>query len=216
MQSRVTHGQTFEEVDLKLIIRSALLAMLGLAVAAPAARADGWVTPFAGINFGGNAGGDFGGSVDDADKLTWGLAVGGMLGGVFGAEVDLAYSNNFFGNDDAFTKNNVLTILPTLIIGIPIGGQHGGGVRPYLTAGVGLLKRGLEFDEIEVFDDNDAVYSLGGGVMGYFNDHFGIRADYRYIRGFTADDLIDADLEFDFNETTFNFSRATIGAVFRF
>ena len=202
---------------MKLIIRSALLAMLGLAAAAPSARADGWVSPFAGINFGGDAGGKFGDNVDDPNHFTWGVDVGGMIAGVFGAELDVAYTNNFFGTDDAFEKNKVLTIIPNLIIGIPIGGQSGAGIRPYLTAGVGVAKRNLEFDEIEIFDDNEVVYSVGGGVMGYFNDHFGLRADYRYIRGFSADDLFDdLDLDFDFEETTFNFSRATIGAVIRF
>lgn len=199
---------------MKIIIRTTLLAVLGLAACASTARADGWVSPFAGVNFGGTAGGKLGDVADDPSHFTWGVDVGGMFGGVFGAELDFAYTRDFFGTGDNVAGNHVLTVIPNLVVGIPIGGQKGAGIRPFVDAGIGLLKRDLSFSDIQVFDDNSAVYSLGAGVMGYFTDHFGIRADYRYIRRFSVDNLDITNI--DINKDTFNFSRASVGAVFRF
>jgi len=198
---------------LKHIIRTVLLTVFGLAAIAPQARADGWVSPFAGVNFGGSAGGKLGDVADDPSHFTWGVDVGGMLGGIFGAELDVAYAKNFFGSSD-IGDNSILTIVPTAIVGIPIGGQHGAGIRPFVSGGIGLLRRNLDVSNISVFDDNKAVYTLGAGVMGYFGDHFGVRADYRYFRAFSVDDLNITSI--DLNKDTFNYSRFTLGAIFRF
>jgi len=202
---------------LKLIIRTTLLALLGVAAGASSARADGWVSPFGGVNFGGTAGGKLGDAADDPSKFTWGVDLGGMFGGVFGAELDIAYTHDFFGGGDNVSGNHVLTVIPNLVVGIPIGGQHGGGIRPFVDAGIGLMKRDLSVNSIQIFDDNSAVYSLGAGVMGYFSDHFGIRGDYRYIRRFSTDNFDITNIkDFDLNNDTFNYSRLTFGAVFRF
>jgi hypothetical protein len=45
--------------------------------------------------------------------------------------------------------------------------------------------------------------------------NFGIRADYRYFRNVSAD-ASDNIIGIDFDRGTFNFSRGSIGAIFRF
>ena len=65
------------------------------------------------------------------------------------------------------------------------------------------------------FSENDFGYTLGGGLNIYFNDTVGIRGDYRYFRNFTVDDFVDF-VELEVDRGTFDFSRASVGVLFRF
>ena len=194
---------------------SMTIAALALAIAPSAAWADGYFVPFIGANFGGNVGKPLSETVDERNRMTWGFGVGGMAGGIFGAEFDFGYTHNFYASDGTVvTKSNLITAMPALVIGIPIGGQTGGGVRPYFLAGAGLMRRDLDFNTLDSVSENDWGYTLGGGVMGYFSDHVGLRGDLRYFRNFKAD-IIEAT-NIDFERGTFNFGRASIGVLFRF
>ena len=190
---------------------AALLICAGLATEA---RADGFVSPFLAVNFGGDAGGTFNNNVRDRSRTAFGGNVGFMGGGIFGVELDVAYTKNFYGEGSVVGDNSLLTVMPAVIIGIPIGGQQGLGVRPYATAGVGMIRRDLNISGFDVFDGSDLAYNLGFGVMGYFSDHVGIRADYKYLRNFEVDDTSLTNI--DFHRGTFDFSRAGVGILFRF
>jgi len=194
---------------------SMTIAALALAIAPSAAWADGYFVPFIGPNFGGNVGRPLSETVDERNRFSWGFGVGGMAGGIFGAEFDFGYTHNFYASDGAVvTKSNLITAMPSLVIGIPVGGQHGAGIRPYVQAGAGLLRRDLDFQTVDSISRNDFGYTLGGGVMGYFTDHVGVRGDLRYFRNFKVDDI---DLTgVDFERGTFSFGRASIGLLFRF
>ena len=194
---------------------SMTIAALALAIAPSAAFADGYFVPHIGANFGGTVGKPLSETVDERNRFTFGFGVGGMAGGIFGAEFDFGYTRNFYATDGAVvTKSNLITAMPALIVGIPIGGQQGGGVRPYFLAGAGLMRRDLDFETFDSISENDWGYELGGGVMGYFSDHVGLRGDLRYFRNFKADVLEATDI--DFERGTFNFGRASIGVLFRF
>jgi len=194
---------------------SMTIAALALAIAPSAAWADGYFVPFIGANFGGDVGRPLSETVNDRNRLAWGFGVGGMAGGIFGAEFDFGYTHNFYAsNGTVVTKSNLITAMPALVIGIPVGGQHGVGIRPYVLAGAGLLRRDLDFNTLDSLSRNDFGYTLGGGVMGYFSDHVGLRGDLRYFRNFKADDLSLTNLNFD--KGTFNFGRASLGLMFRF
>lgn len=186
---------------------------LALMLGPSTVSADGWVSGFVGTVFGGDAGGDFNQAVNNQSKTTYGFTVAGMGGGIFGAEFDLGYTSKFFGADSSVTRSGVLTATGNILLGVPIGGQSGLGIRPYGTIGIGLLRRNIEFrDALSQIDSNDLGYTLGGGVMGFFSDHFGIRGDYRYYRNFKR----DTETFFGFTTGTFNFSRASLGVVIRF
>ena len=104
--------------------------------------------------------------------------------------------------------------MPSLVLGIPLGGQSGPGIRPFVLAGAGLVRRNFDAGTLTSFSQNDLAYTLGGGVMGFFSNSIGIRGDVRYIRNFSVDDF---DLTgIDFERGTFNFSRASAGIIFRF
>jgi hypothetical protein len=189
-----------------------------LAVVPGTARADVFVTPFIGVNFGGDAAQTFEDAIHAIDRgsvLTWGVRAGDMFNGAIGAEVDFSRSNNFFGDFGSLGSNSVTTLMPAAIIGIPIGGQHGLGIRPYVTAGVGLIRREFDVTGFEVFKSNTAGYSLGGGVMGFLGTRFGIQGDYRYIRNFKEDEIPGLP-GLPVWLGTLHYSRASAGLVFRF
>jgi opacity protein-like surface antigen len=191
------------------------VAATAVALAPAEAGADWFLSPWVGANF---ANDDFADDVD-AGQGTYGVTVGVMGGGIIGAEFDFGYSPTFFGDEDVFGSNNVMTMMGNLIVGIPFGGTTGGGVRPYFSGGLGLMRQSL--DGIEgVFDDDDLssnefAFNVGGGVMGYFSQHFGIRGDIRYFRNFADSSDFDNPLDFDVDLGGLDFWRASIGIVIR-
>jgi opacity protein-like surface antigen len=189
----------------------ALLLSVGLTTDA---RADGFISPFLAVNFGGDAGGTFNNNARDRGRTAVGGNVGFMGGGILGLELDVAYTKNFYGEGMLVGDNSLLTVMPAVIFGIPIGGQQGLGVRPYATAGIGMIRRDLNISGFDVFDGSDLAYTLGFGVMGYFSNHVGIRADYKYLRNFEVDDASLTNI--DFHRGTFDFSRAGVGILVRF
>jgi len=197
------------------VIRLMSIAALALLLGASTARAQGHANVFVGTNFAGDAGRSLSEALNEGKRLTWGGDVGGMFKGIFGAEVDFAHSRHFFGNDPRLGNNYVMTMVPSLIVGVPVGGEKGPGIQPYGTVGFGWIRRSLEVDGIDAIKDNSLGYSIGFGVNGYTSTAFGIRADYRYFRNVTADDSNNV-VGISFSQGTFNYSRGSIGAIFRF
>jgi opacity protein-like surface antigen len=177
-----------------------------------AARADGLLVPFAGINFGGNAGQTFSDGAD-AKRLDWGVSLAWMGGGVFGFEGDFGYSPDFYGKNDV-GGSSVLSLAGNVLIGVPFGGQQGFGVRPFALVGIGLLRSDLEsFDELVGLDDSEVAWNFGGGVIVFFSQHVGIRGDIRYFR--TFGDVNVGPIQTPDSEAV-DYSRASLGLVLRF
>ncbi len=181
------------------------------------ARADGFVSPWVGSAFGSGDGIGNGVSTTELEngQTTFGVTAGGMGAGIIGGEVDFGYSPSFFGDKTLFGTNTVIDLMANLIVGIPVGGQHGAGIRPYVTGGLGLMRTQIDGGTLAVQSSNNGLgWNVGGGIMGYFADHFGIRGDVRYLRGFEKNDLGFIGTPGDDLSTT-RFWRASIGVVFR-
>ena len=192
---------------------------MALVFAPMQARADGFVSPWVGSAFGSGDGVKNGVSTNELKngQTTFGINVGGMGAGIIGGEVDFGYSPSFFGDKTLFGNNTVVDLMANLIVGIPVGGQHGAGIRPYLTGGIGLLRTQIDGGTIgNIQSSNNGLgWNAGAGVMGYFADHIGLRGDLRYLRGFSENDLgFGFDTPGDILSTT-RFWRASIGVVFR-
>ena len=193
-----------------MVKKLAIMAALLLALSPATARADWLFTPNIGAGFGGNASG--------REHLTYGASIGWMGAGVIGWEADLAYTPEFFEGDDddidAFDgDSNVTSIMGNLLVGIPIGGQTGGGVRPYFVGGAGLMQSRVEdADQLFDIDNNDFGINVGGGVMGFMTDNVGFRGDIRYFRAFSEDEQNEA---IDLDLSDFDFWRGTVGVTFR-
>jgi len=186
------------------------------------ASADWLFTPYAGINFGGNA--DFGEFDELEDEIerraVFGASLGWMGAGIAGFEVDFGWAPNFFENtvgpgDFEFGDSNVTTLMANLLLGIPVGGEEGPGVRPYLAGGAGLIRSNIDAGDFFPDDLNTSDFgvNVGGGVSGFFTDNVGLRGDVRYFRSL-ADD--EPDDEIDLALADFDFWRATVGVTFRF
>lgn len=192
--------------------RRTLVVSLLLGLMTPAvARADGMIIPFLGVNFAGNSGKEVSNAID-ADRFDWGVSLTSMGGGIFGFEADIGYSPDFFGKTD-IGGSGVLTATGNLLIGIPIGGQRGAGVRPYALVGLGMIRTQVDaFGDVPSLDNSKAAWNFGGGAMLFFGTHVGLRADVRYFRTF-------GDVDFDVIDETprgLDFARASAGLILRF
>ena len=208
-------------MSVRKLFLSATLAAIVVGATPGRASADWLFTPYLGGVFGGKANfGDFNNFDDEFERrVTFGGSLGWMGNGIVGAEVDFGFTPNFFENttgdgDFAFGDSNVTTLMGNLILGAPIGGQSGPGLRPYASGGVGLMR--TKVDGGEFFDDldtNDLGFNVGAGVHGFFSDNVGIRGDIRYFRSLQDN---EPDDEFDLAVSDFDFWRATVGITFRF
>jgi opacity protein-like surface antigen len=204
----------------KLIVTTALVFLA--AAAAPAKASADWLfTPFVGFNWGGSASfGDFGDFDDEFEKRAdFGASLAYMGAGAVGFEIDFGWAPNFFENtvgngDFEFGDNNVTTLMANLTLGAPIGGQHGAGVRPYASGGLGIIKiRADHARDLFNVDNTDWGFNVGAGVMGFFTDNVGLRGDVRYFRSLQdneSDDSLDIAL------SDFHFWRGSVGLTFRF
>jgi opacity protein-like surface antigen len=194
-----------------------LIGLLSLALIPSTASAQNWFfTPFIGANFGGNATlSDF----DDADdeferRVDFGATVG-WNPGVVGFEVDFGYSPNFFQDtsgtsDFEFGDSNVTTLMANVLLSAP----PGTGIRPYGSAGLGLIRANIS-GGAALFNDlstNDLGVNLGGGINGQFNDTIGLRGDIRYFRSLQNN---EPDNDFELGLGDFDFWRGTVGLTFR-
>ena len=106
-----------------------VLSIMLLAVAAAPARADGFVTPFYGFNFGGDSNCETFTNCEDKRK-NFGVSIG-MMGTVFGFEEDISIAKDFFGKVPN-VDNSVFTLMSNLLIGVGVG-----PVQPYFLVGAG-------------------------------------------------------------------------------
>jgi hypothetical protein len=150
------------------------------------ARAQGFISPFIGSNFGGNVGcrgsGRAGPGIACQDGT---LNVGGAVGAMWdllGFEEEVAYRSNFLGNAPSVgLSSSVVTFMSNAMLAPKIG-----SVRPYVLGGIGLIHArimtGISAPK-DVGNDGGG-WDVGGGVMGFFGERVGVRGDIRYIRAF--------------------------------
>jgi hypothetical protein len=181
-----------------------------LALSPVQARAEGYISPWVAAN----AGTGFDGRSFDNGRAGIGTQVGAMGKGIIGAELDFGWSPSFFGTTNDFGSNSVIDVMGNIIVGIPIGGTHGAGIRPYATAGLGLLRTQIDGGTVATVSssNNDLGWNAGVGLMGYFSDHFGLRGDVRYLRNLQNNSTTN---NLDFDPGNFHFWRASIGIVIR-
>jgi opacity protein-like surface antigen len=168
--------------------------------------AQGFISPFFGYNFGGDAGCPE--ITDCEDKhANYGVAFG-ALGSVVGFEAEFAHTNDFLGASSVNESTDVLTFMGNFMFAPKFG-----PIQPYGLAGIGLIRTSFE-SAGEDQDENQAGYDLGGGLMAFFSSHVGIRGDVRYFHAFEVLDLTRfPNLK---QETKLDFGRFSVAVVFKF
>jgi len=173
-------------------------------LAPAAARADWTVSPFVGLNAGGDA---------TRTSPSTGVTAGWTGTNGLGAEFDLGDSPEFFEQNGFLTSRRVVTMMGNIVYGVPWGKTD--MVRPYVSGGAGVLKTTLtEAGGLFTLDRDKLGMNVGGGITGWANKSVGIRADVRYFRGLRKQDA-DAN-DFGLDLSTFHFWRASIGLAVRF
>jgi hypothetical protein len=210
-------------MSLRKLIMSSALALVVFAGVPTKASADWLFTPYVGLNWGGTAGfnqlgSDFG--EDEFERqANFGASLSWMGAGAIGFEVDFGYAPNFFQNtegdgDFQFGDSNLTTFMANLKVGAPFGGQSGGGVRPYASGGVGLMKARIDdADDLFDVDSTDWGFNVGAGIAGFFSDKIGLQGDVRYFRSLQDNEAGD---NVDLALGSLHFWRGTVGVVFRF
>jgi opacity protein-like surface antigen len=182
------------------------LAVLFTVTGARSAAAQGYVSPTAGYNFGGDSGCL---TATNCENKNWNFGVAlGALGSIFGFETELTYATNFAGSDPN-QDTSVLTFMGDFLIAPKIT-----VVQPYGLVGIGLIRTAVTPTVGTEESDNNLGWNVGGGVIIYFNKHFGIKGDVRYFHAFEALDILGFDVARDQNKL--DFGRVGLGAVIKF
>ena len=181
-------------------------AVFLLLVSASSGRAQGFISPFIGYNFSGD-------SVCpqitgcEETNLNLGVSIGAM-GNIFGFEEEFAYARDFFGAAPGFSSN-VLTLMSNVMLAPKLG-----PARPYVLAGVGLIKSHAELTTAGLLstDNNHFGWDIGGGLMGFFGEHVGVRGDIRYFHAFQDLSILGVTIA----DQKLDFGRASAGLVLKF
>ena len=192
-----THVRRLVKVVVAVVLLTAMMP-------APAS-AQGFISPFLGYNYSGDAGcPSFRGCEDK--NLNWGASLG-SLGRAAGFELEFSYANDFYGRSEAYSSS-VFTLTGNFLIAPKFG-----PVRPYWAIGTGLLRTHAQLTQTSLEDSNNAFgWDTGGGVMVFFGRNFGVRGEIRFFHSFENSKffgLIPAGDKLDFG-------RAAAGVVFTF
>ena len=192
-----------------------LIVLLVLAAPRPA-RADFFVTPFAGVKFGGST------TIVDLElaagtrKFVLGASAMKIDDRILGFEAAFGNISGYFANDAVSaikplvkSGSYVNDLTGSVLLMLPPGAT-GGGLRPYGVIGGGLIHAQAE-DIIEVFKVRRTVpaLTLGAGAIGMLTNNVGVRFDMRYFRSLISDAPVGGV------GRSIAYSRFTIGLMLR-
>src|SRR6266511_3385720 len=118
-------------------VLTGIIAVATIALVMARARAEGYFSPWVAANAGSTSNLDHG-------RAGFGAQAGAMGAGIIGGELDFGYSPSFFGTTNDFGNNSVIYFMGNAIVGIPVGGTHGAGIRPFVTGGLGLIRTQID------------------------------------------------------------------------
>ena len=183
------------------------LALSIMTLTAAEVGAQTFISPLLGYDFGGNSGCP---EITGCDEKNLNVGVGfGRMGNVIGFEQEFAYARSFFGEAPGY-ESSVLTVMSNFMV-VP----NLGPVRPFGVIGIGLIKSEVEFTPESLLDSdhNHFGWNIGGGLIVFFGDHFGIRGDIRYFHSFQDLEIAGFPV---FDGEKLDFGRAGGALVFKF
>lgn len=174
------------------------------------ARAEGFISPFIGYNFGGDSGCPQITNCEDK-HANFGVSFG-ALGKIVGFEEEIATTTDFFGQTPN-QSSHVLTLMSNFMLAPRIG-----PVQPYGLGGVGLIRTTVE-GGTSSDDQNQIGWDVGGGVMVFFGQHVGMRGEIRYYHAFQALEFLNLPPglpPLGLGGSKLDYGRAALGVVFKF
>jgi outer membrane protein with beta-barrel domain len=170
------------------------------------AHADGFISPFIGYNFGGDSGCP---EVANCDNKTRNIGVAvGSLGSVVGGEFEFNFIDQFFGQTTG-VSSNLFTMMGNVMFAPKVG-----AIQPYVLTGLGLMKTHVEFTTagLTSTNNNNLAWDIGGGVIGFFTPHFGVRGDLRYFHSFQDLSVLNLSL----SNTKIDYGRVAGAVILKF
>ena len=175
-----------------VIARALAAVLLWVLVPSPASASELQITPMFGVTFRGNT------SIADIQHATglahkqFGGAVTWLSNGIFGAEGVVSYTPGFFhadrpkGEDGEslptagfVTASYTLAATGNIVLTAPRRYTEY-FLRPFVSAGFGLLRASVT-DKLGLAQSGTrAGFDVGGGVIGFFTEHTGVRVELRY------------------------------------
>ena len=192
-------------------IRRILLLTAGLvATVAGTARAEGFITPFYGYNFGGDSSNCATLTTCEDKRTNFGVTIGSM-GPVLGIEEDLGWAKDFFGKVPG-AENSVFSAMTDLLVGVGVG-----PVQPYFLVGLGVIRSHTSLTLNQFSSNKTALgYDIGGGVHGYFSKHVGLRGEVRHLHTLQDVPVFSGQLSGLIASQKLDFFRASLGLSLRF
>ena len=185
-----------------IVVLATLVAALSIPSLSAAQTPSGWfAAPFISASFGG----------DTTDSAPFYGASAGWMGDRLGLEGEVANAPDFFEPTGFVTERRVMTVMGNALYRF----WSGGGAQAYAAGGAGLVRPHLaEAGDLNVLEVNKFGFNVGGGIIGRFSEHTGVRGDVRYVRTAGTSDS-DAN-PFGLDLTRFEFWRASAGLVVKF
>jgi len=186
-----------------VVLTIVVFALWTPSIAAAQAEAHSWfASPFMSASFGGDT---------NESAPFYGGSAGWMGSSRLGLEGEVADAPDFFEPTGFLTDRRVLTIMGNALYRF----WTGGGAQAYAAGGAGLVRPHLaEAGDLVVLEVNKFGFNVGGGVIGQFSEHTGVRGDVRYMR--TAGTSDSDSNPFGLDLTRFEFWRASAGLVVKF
>ena len=177
-----------------------------LALQATPARAQGFIAPLVGFDFGGDATCP---AIRNCTNKTLNVGVAlGSMNALLGFEGEFAYARNFFGEAPGLSSS-VVSAMGNVMLA-----PHIGPVRPYVLTGLGLMKTHVDLSPSNLLSTghNGLAWDTGGGLMVNVAPHVAVRGDVRYFHAFS--DLTVGPLALQ--NVKLDFGRAAGGLVLSF
>jgi hypothetical protein len=190
-------------------MRSGLLTLLLVLVAARPSSAEWQIKPFFGLSFGSNATFALNQEIDDP-KVVFG--VGTMwLGEVLGVEADFSLAPGFLGDPTIVLSSRLATLTGNVVIALPKRlAQY--SLRPYFVGGAGFVRvRQQDISDVLPVASTLATLDIGGGVTGFLSDRVGLNWDIRRFRS-----LGGSDRGISIGPERVSFWRASMGLALRY
>lgn len=175
----------------------------------PASAAADWIlSPYAGVRFAADTTFVVGLGAEQ-NKFAFGSSIGFLTDQGLGVEAEIGFVPGFF-EGGSVRSSRAVTLMGNLVLAAPIAlAQY--GLRPYVSAGAGLLHAQASGEVDEFFSSNLFGMNLGGGAIGPLTPRSSVRFDLRYFRSLTDDERVARA-----GGPQLSFWRVSVGLTFRF
>jgi hypothetical protein len=192
-------------------MRSGLLTLILVLVAARPSSAEWQIKPFFGLSFGSSTTFVLNEEIDDPKTI---FGVGATwLGEIVGVEADFGLAPGFLGDSSSTVLSSRLTTLTgNVVIALPKHlAQY--SLRPYFVGGAGFVRvRQQDNSDALPVDSTLALFDIGGGVTGFLSDRVGVNWDLRRFHSLGGSD----GSGLSFGPERVSFWRASMGLALRY